>query len=219
MSAVKRDDRLAALLRDLDENGALKLASERLQAGEDAVAIMEACQEGMVEVGTRYEQGQYYLSGLIMAGEILRRITELLKPALEGRSLPGRAGSVLLGTVRGDIHDIGKNMVGMLLRCNGFAVEDVGVDVPPEEFVLRAAASKPEIIGLSGILTISYDAMRATVAALRESSDPEVARTPVIIGGGLVDEQVAHYVGADYWASDAMGGLRRIQAVHEGRAQ
>lgn len=214
MSERRRDDRLTTLLRDLDEAAAVQLAAERLQAGEDAVAIMEACQEGMLEVGARYEQGQYYLSGLIMAGEILRRITELLKPALEGRALPGDAGSVLLGTVRGDIHDIGKNMVAMLLRCNGFTVHDLGVDVPAEEFVAKASELKPEIIGLSAILTISYDAMRATIKALRESGAPEVAKAPIIIGGGLVNEQVGKYVGADHWAKDAMGGLRIIQRVH-----
>jgi 5-methyltetrahydrofolate--homocysteine methyltransferase len=103
----------------------------------------------------------------------------------------------------------------MLLRCNGFTVHDAGVDVPPEEILARAIEVDPEVIGLSGILTISYDGMQATVKALRESGRPRIAATPVIIGGGLVNEQVCRFVGADHWAKDAMGGLRTIQRLHE----
>jgi methanogenic corrinoid protein MtbC1 len=216
MSEGRSDDRLTALLRELDEAGAVQLARERLRGGEDPVSLMQACQEGMLEVGARYEEGRYYLSGLIMAGEILREITEILKPALEGRPFPAHGGSVLLGTVQGDIHDIGKNMVGMLLRCNGFTVHDLGVDVPPEEFVAQAKVHKPDLVGLSAILTVSYEAMKATVEALRASGEPGFAELPVVIGGGLVNEQVSRYVGADDWARDAMAGLRIVQRRLEG---
>lgn len=208
MSETVGKDPLAALLEDLDEASALSMARERLEGGEDPVSIMEACQKGMLRVGLRYEQGEYYLSGLIMAGAILREVVELLKPALEGRAVGGRAGRVLLGTVQGDIHDIGKNMVGMLLQCNGFTVHDIGVDAPPQEFLAQAAAVQPHVVGMSGLLTVAYDAMRDTIRALRESSDPSVSGVPVIIGGSLVDERVARMVGADHWANDAMTGMR-----------
>lgn len=211
MNAQAADDRLTTLLRDLAEREALALVRDRLAAGEDPLAIMNSCQAGMLLVGQLYEQGKYFLSALIMAGEILREIVELLEPALGGQRREGNAGAVLLGTVGGDIHDIGKNMMAILLRCHGFTVRDLGVDVPPGQFLTEAKASRPRIIGLSGLLTVSYDAMRNTVATLR--GDAGTAGIPVLIGGGFVNAEVAAYVGADDWATDVMHGVRICQRL------
>ncbi|MBI5446539.1 MAG: cobalamin B12-binding domain-containing protein [Deltaproteobacteria bacterium] len=205
---------LAALLTDLEEDAALALVRERLRAGEEPSAIMRDCQRGMLEVGRQYEEGSYYLSGLIMAGEILQGITEILKPVVEASSAKSTGtGLVLLGTVHGDIHDIGKNMATMLLECNGFAVHDLGVDVPAATFLARAAELKPDIIGMSGLLTIAYDSMRETLKTLRASDDPAVQQIPVVIGGSLLTEGVARYVGTEYWARDAVSGLRLCQRL------
>lgn len=205
---------LALLLTELEEDAALALVRKRLESGEEPAAIMRDCQKGMLEVGRLYEEGSYYLSGLIMAGEILHGITELLKITVEASPAKSAgAGLVLLGTVHGDIHDIGKNMATMLLECNGFAVHDLGVDVPTATFLRTAAEMKPDIVGMSGLLTTAYDSMRETLRALRASDDPAVQQVPVVIGGSLLTEGVARYVGTEYWARDAVSGLRLCQRL------
>jgi methanogenic corrinoid protein MtbC1 len=195
-------------LTELDEGTTLRLVEQRLQAGDDPLQVVTACQAAMRLVGERYEQGQYYLSALIMAGEIFREVIERLRPALERRDTSQAAGRVLIGTVQGDIHDIGKNMLGMLLTSHGFSVTDLGVDVAPAEFAARCSAINPNIVGLSGLLTSAYASMRETVTLLREAARQHGRPLPVIIGGGMIDEQVCRYVGADHWASDAMAGVR-----------
>jgi methanogenic corrinoid protein MtbC1 len=193
---------LIAAISDLQEETALTLVRRRSAAGDDPLGLIEACQEGMRQVGLRYERNEYYLAGLIMADEIFRQVMEALRPVVE-RQVSGRAsGSILLGTVQGDIHDLGKNIVNMLLSCHHFAVHDLGVDVSPATFVREAARLQPDIIGLSGLLTSAYDAMRETVTLLRADGYPG----PIIIGGGQISAEVCQYVGADYWTTDGVAG-------------
>jgi methanogenic corrinoid protein MtbC1 len=123
------------------------------------------------------------------------------------------SGNILLGTVQGDIHDIGKNIFEILLRSNGFTVTDLGVDVPPEQFVEEALRLKPDIIGFSGLLTVSYDSMKETIGQIKKLEDPSVAQTPLIIGGGIVNAMVCAHVGADYWATDAMVGVQLCKQI------
>jgi methylmalonyl-CoA mutase cobalamin-binding domain/chain len=204
-------------LTELDEIATLRLVEQRLQAGDDPLQIVTACQVGMRQVGERYEQSQYYLSGLIMAGEIFREIIERLRPALERRDASPAAGCVLIGTVQGDIHDIGKNMVSMLLTSHGFSVIDLGVDVAPAAFAACLTEAGADIVGLSALLTSAYGSMRETVALLREAARRRGRPLPIIIGGGMIDEQVCGYVGADHWAADAMAGVRLcLQLVAQG---
>ena len=120
---------------------------------------------------------------------------------------------MLVGTVSGDIHDIGKNMVGMLLACHGFDVIDLGVDVPPAEFAAKAIEIKPDIVGLSGLITSSFESMKATVGVLRVEAQQHQLTFPIVIGGGMIDDQICRYVGADYWVSDAMSGVRLCQRL------
>jgi methanogenic corrinoid protein MtbC1 len=120
-----------------------------------------------------------------------------------------------LGTVQGDIHDIGKDMVGMLLACHGFTVIDLGVDVPPDEFVKQVVRHKPDIVGLSGVLTASFEVMRETVSRLRRAQ-PDDNAVPIIIGGGMIDDRVCHYVGADHWVADAMSGVHLCRQLIKG---
>ena len=198
---------------DLNEREVLALVQARLRQGDNPLAIVEDCQEGMRLVGERYEQGQYYLSGLIMAGEIFREVMELAQPAIKTQVSSAELGRVLLGTVRGDIHDIGKNIQSMLLSCYGFTVYDLGVDVAPRTFVTEAAKISPNVIGLSGLLSSSYDAMRDTISLFRRDPDPTLAGVPIIIGGGTINEQVRQYVAADYWIVNAMDGVRLCQRL------
>jgi methanogenic corrinoid protein MtbC1 len=133
-------------------------------------------------------------------------------PAVELKFVGKSAGRVLVGTVQGDIHDLGKNLLLMLLRTYGFAILDLGVDVPPERFVQEARAFKPHVIGLSGLITAAYASMRDTVGALRTMMAEDGVQIPVILGG-QVDEQVCHFVGADHWSTDAMEGVRLCQKL------
>jgi methanogenic corrinoid protein MtbC1 len=221
-SVAKRREIQAVLIHhvaELNEQAVLALVQERLSDGDDPLSIVEDCQEGMRRVGEHYEQRRYYLSGLIMAGEIFREVMELAQPVIEAQISGEKSGRVLLGTVQGDIHDIGKNIQGMLLSCHGFTVYDLGVDVPPAEFLAQAKKVKPDIIGLSGLLTSSYDVMRDTITLIRDTTVPELADLPIIIGGTSINEQVCQYVGADHWVVNSMEGVRLCQRLLAGKAQ
>jgi methanogenic corrinoid protein MtbC1 len=196
---------------DLQELDVLEMVQERLRQEEDPVHIVEDCQEGLRQVGERYERREYYLSALIMAGEIFREVMEILAPHMEQHIENRKSGILLLGTVEGDIHDIGKNNLVLLLNSYGFTVHDLGVDVPPQEFLDKALEIRPDMIGLSGLLTSSYDSMRKTVQLLRACPDPQIAGLPVILGGNQLNEQVCAYIGADAWVTDAMTGVRLCQ--------
>jgi len=207
--------KLMAAIADLREETALALVRQRLDAGDDPLLIIEDCQEGMRQVGVRYERNEYFLAGLIMAGEIFRQVMELLQPVIE-RQVSGQAsGRILLGTVEGDIHDLGKNIVNMLLSCHNFVVHDLGVDVSPTVFAQQAAQVQPHLVGLSGLLTSSYDAMRETVALLRARE----YQGPIIIGGGQLSEEVCQYVGADHWTTDAVTGVDLCQRLMSGQVR
>ncbi len=202
---------LAASVADLKEADVLRTVRERIERGDDPVAVIEECQAGMRLVGERYSQRRYFLSGLIMAGDILRQVMEMVQPSLEERFSGDASARVLLGTVQGDIHDLGKNLFAMLARCHGLTVYDLGVDVAPARFVEELDRVKPDVVGLSGLLTASYDPMRETIALLRAHSPG----LPVVIGG-QIDEQVSRYVGADYFVTDAMEGVRLCQRLAGG---
>lgn len=212
MTEGKGAAELATALADLREDEVLTTVRRRMAAGDDPLQIIEDCQAGMREVGARYARREYYLSGLIMAGDILREVMELVMPTVEAHFSGQSAGRVLLGTVQGDIHDLGKNLLMMLLRCYGFEVIDLGVDVAPARFAAEARAFRPDVIGLSGLITAAYTAMRETVAALRAMMVEDRRPIPILLGG-QVDEQVCAFVGADYWSTDAMEGVRLCQRL------
>jgi len=206
-------NRLSTLIADLDEDAVLALVKERLAAGANPLQIIDECNAGMRLVGQKYENGEYFVSGLIMSGEIFREVVEMAQPLLKNRADDKSSGLVLIGTVSGDIHDIGKNMLGMLLACYGFTVIDLGVDVPAEDFAQKAIEISPDIVGLSGLITASFEKMKETVTVLREKAAAANVTFPILIGGGMIDEQVCRYVGADYWQKDAMSGVRLCQEL------
>jgi methylmalonyl-CoA mutase cobalamin-binding domain/chain len=213
MTTTKARAKMIELLADLDEEAVLRLVHKRLAAGDDPLRIIEDCNEGMRQVGQRYERGEFFVSGLIMSGEIFREVVEMVQPSLLQQNKGHSSGTVLVGTVSGDIHDIGKNITGMLLACHGFTVIYLGVDVPPTVFAAKAIETKPDVVGLSGLITASFDAMKATVTALRAEAQAQRCSFPIVIGGGMIDEQVCRYVGADYWVNNAMDGVRLCQRL------
>ena len=213
MTDANAREELITHLVDLDEDIVLNLVTQRLAAGDDPLQIIEDCNEGMRQVGLRYERGDYFVAGLIMSGEIFREVVELVQPLLVSQAPAQSAGRVLIGTVQGDIHDIGKNMTTMLLECYGFTVIDLGVDVPAVEFAAKAIDVKPDVVGLSGLITSSFEAMKATVSVLRAEAGKAGLSFPIVIGGGMIDDQICRFVGADFWVTDAMSGVRLCQRL------
>jgi methanogenic corrinoid protein MtbC1 len=204
MNDLEISAELIRKISDLEEDEVLKLVHERIAGGDDPIAIIEDCRQGMILVGKRYEQREYFLSGLILAGEILREVMEIVQPLTEKKYFGKSLGQVLLGTVEGDIHDAGKNLFQVLLKVHGFTVSDLGVDVPVARFVSEARRLKPAVVGLSCLVIGAYSSMRETITSLR--ADPETAAIPIVIGG-QVNEDVCKLVGADHWSSDAMDGV------------
>ena len=197
-------DQLAMAISDLEEDKVLKLVKERLGAGVAPVAILDDCREGMLLVGQRYQAGEYFLSELIMAGEIFKQANLLVGAQFKAGAGPAR-GAVVVGTVKGDIHDIGKDLVVSMLTAANYTVKDLGVDVPPQKFVEAVQETGATVVGLSGLLTIGFEAMRETVAALGAAGlRPKVK---VMIGGGPVTEQVRQYAGADALGPDAQAAV------------
>jgi 5-methyltetrahydrofolate--homocysteine methyltransferase len=194
---------LAQMLADLEEQETLAQVQDRLGAGDDPLAILEECREGMALIGQRFESGEYYLSDLIMAGEIFKQAGNAVAPHLAGGQAAAPKGVIVIGTVHGDIHDIGKDIVVTMLRSANYQVEDLGVDVPVDSFVQRARKTGAGIVGLSGLLTISFDPMKETVAALKAAG----LAVKVMIGGGPVTEQVLAYTGADAMGLDAQAAV------------
>jgi len=201
-------------ISDLEEDQVLDLVHQRLAAGEEPLAILNDCREGMALVGKRYEAGEYYVSDLIMAGEIFKQATALVSTMFTEGAGEER-GVVVVGTVKGDIHDIGKDLVVSLLKANGYQVIDLGVDVPAAAFVEAVQANNAPVVGLSGLLTISFDAMKDTVAALEAAGlRPGVK---VMIGGGPVTEQVRQYAGADAVGADAQAAVTLVNGWIEAK--
>ncbi len=212
-------DALVGLIADLEEEAAVERVRARLLGGESASAIIEDCQAGLAVVGDRYREGTYFIAGLIMAGEIFREVMEILEPLVGPAGAPDHspagppAGRVLVCTVQGDIHDLGKNLLVMLLRSMNFEVHDLGVDVPPEEVVREALALQPDVVGLSGMLLTSFPAMRDTIAALRAAYAGRTDAPGIIVGGGQMTEGTATWVGADDWSDNAGTAVPEIERL------
>jgi len=206
MNTKKTRSQMISAIADLNEKLALRLVRERLAENEDPLILIDDCQKGLQRVGERYAQRRYYLSGLIMGGEIFYEVMELIRPAMASRILTASSGKILLGTVQNDIHDLGKNIVKLLLSCYKLTVYDLGVDVPPEEFLRQAKKLQPDILGLSGLVTRAYDYMRETVGLFRQ----EGYQIPIVIGGSQLSKEVFQYTGADYWVTKADAGVKLI---------
>lgn len=201
---------LVKAISEIQEDEALRLVEEAVEKGTDLEGILKDCQEAMNIVGQRYEKGDYFLPELIMSGEMLKKISDMVKPKLSATSAAKSSGAkkagVVLGTVRGDIHDIGKDIVGFMLDVNGFEVHDLGVDVPEEKFVEAVKKEKPQVVALSGFLTLAYDSMKSTVEALEKAGLRKNVK--IMIGGGQITEMVKTYVKADAFGMDAVSAVK-----------
>jgi len=198
-------EELVKAIVEMREQDALQLTQELLDGGSSPLDILDDCRAAMEVVGRRFETGEAFIPELILAGEMLKQISELIKPHLEAEVVGNeKLGTVVLGTVEGDIHDIAKDIVGFMLDINGFEVIDLGVDVPPAKFVEAVKESGAKIVALSGFLTLAYDPMKATVEALKEAGFDDVK---VMIGGGQIDDHICEYTGADAWGRDAMAAV------------
>ena len=195
-------EKLIDAITEMREEDALKITQDMLDAGTSPLEVLDTCRKGLDAIGKRFEEGTYFLPELMLAGEMMNQITEIIKPKLAEMPDRKRHGKVLIGTVEGDIHDIGKNIVSFMLDVNGFEVLDLGVDVPPQKFVDAIQDFQPQVVALSGFLTLSFDAMKDTVAAI--DSAGLRGKVKIMIGGGQINEEVKEYAGADGFGRDAM---------------
>ncbi|MFN2217053.1 MAG: B12-binding domain-containing protein [Anaerolineae bacterium] len=198
-------DKLISHIVEMEEEEALALAKELLDAGTPPMQILDDCRVAMEVVGKRFEEGQYFIPELILAGEMLKAISAEVKPYFQGDQEIEKDAAVIVGTVEGDIHDIGKDVVVFMLDVNGFEVHDLGIDVPPQTFVDKLVETEAPVVALSGFLTLSYDSMKKTVEAIQAAGLRD--KVKIMVGGGTVDDQVRQYAGADGYGLDAMAAV------------
>ena len=203
-----QEKQLIEWLADMNEDDALALANRMLfEEGADPMRVLELCRTAMDIVGKRFEEGEYFLPELVLAGEMLEQIGAVAKPLIkqgDGEAAK-KLGKVLIGTVHGDLHDIGKNIVSFMLDINGFDVKDIGVDVPVKTFIDEINGYQPDVVGLSGFLTLAFDSMKETIEAIGQAGLRE--KVKIMIGGGQIDETVRSYTGADAF------GVNAVEAV------
>lgn len=196
---------LKTVLADLKENDALGIVKDRLDAGDDPLSILDDARHGMEIVGERFANGEYFIPDLVYSGEILKQITDMVKPKLAHTTETQRRDKVVLGTVSGDIHDIGLNIVDFMLDVNGFEVHNLGVDVSTQKFIDKIKETGAGIVGLSGFLTLAFDSMKETVDAIQDAGLRD--KVKIMIGGGQIDETIRKFTGADAYGKDAMAGV------------
>jgi 5-methyltetrahydrofolate--homocysteine methyltransferase len=200
---------LVNLLADLKEDEVIKVVKDRLAAGEDALKILDDARSGMEIVGKRFAESQYFVPDLVYSGEILKAVSEMVKPKLTQAAGTKKLGKIVFGTVSGDIHDIGKDIVVFMLDVNGFEVHDLGVDVPVQKFVDKIKETGAPIVGLSGFLTLAFDSMKQTIEAIQGAGLRD--KVKIMIGGGQMSDEVRKYTGADAYGKDAMAGVTLAQ--------
>lgn len=203
-------DNILNAIVELDEPTALELSETLLDSGADPVQILEKCRAGMNIVGDKFEAGEFFLSEMIMAAEIFNQVMDKIRPQLTKTSTEKR-GKIVIGTVEGDVHDIGKNIVIALLEAEGYDVIDLGVDVVPERFVQAIKEEKPDIVGMSSLLTVALESTKKTVEAIEEAGLRD--KVKVIIGGGRIDIHAAEYIQPDAYTDNAANGVRLCEQL------
>jgi methylmalonyl-CoA mutase cobalamin-binding domain/chain len=203
---------LAEALKGLREKDVYQLVDEKITEGVSPVEIINECNEGMVAIGELFSSGEYFLSQLVFSGVIMKEVAGRLEPLLAKMERGESLGKVVVGTVKGDVHDIGKNIVVGLLRGAGFEVFDLGVDVPAQKFVEKLQETGARVLGLSALLSSTYPELKNVIDALAEAGLRDQVVT--IIGGAPVDEQVREFAGADYYAKDAVAGVSMCKVVY-----
>jgi methylmalonyl-CoA mutase cobalamin-binding domain/chain len=197
--------KIKELLVELEDEQLTALVKQELEKGTSPQAILEECQAGLTEIGNRFSDGKMFVSDLMMAGSVFKDLSDLLMPFLSAGGPKESLGKVVLGTVKEDIHDLGKNIVASLLTASGFEVIDLGVDVPAEEFVKAARENNTRVLALSCLLVSCFDSIKATVEALKTAGLR--GQVKVLIGGGPVDQHVVTYSGADAFGANAQAAV------------
>jgi len=199
------------------EDEAMALVKSMLEGGTDPTEVLAQARDAMTELGRRFECEEAFIPELIMGGEIMKSIAAELKPHLKGDESSAKLGTVVIGTVQGDIHDIGKDIVVMMLDINGFEVHDLGVDVPPDAFIAAIREHGAQVVGLSGLLTLAFDSMKATVEAIAAAGLRDQVK--IMVGGAPADAQVQDFTGADGWGNDVTQALRMCTEWTGGEAR
>ena len=203
-----QEKNLVEWLSDMNEDDAFALAKKMLlEEGANPIRVLELCRNAMDIVGKRFEKGEYFLPELVLAVEMLENIGAIAKPLIKQApgEEPKKLAKVLIGTVHGDLHDIGKNIVTFMLDINGFEVKDIGIDVPVKTFIDEISQFQPDVVGLSGFLTLAFDSMKETIEAIQDAGLRD--KLKIMIGGGQVDETVRNYTGADAFGTNAMDAV------------
>jgi 5-methyltetrahydrofolate--homocysteine methyltransferase len=195
-------EQLTNAVAELKEDEAIQMVKDMVEKGEDPNMIFDSARKGMETVGKRFADGEYFLPELIYSGEIFKSISEIVKPIMQADSSGEKLAKVVVGTVAGDIHDIGKDIVVFMLDISGFEVYDLGVDVPVQSFVDKVKETGAPIVALSGFLTLAFDAMKDTVDAIASAGLRD--KVKIMIGGGQIDDEIKKYAGADAYGRDAM---------------
>lgn len=205
---------LAQALVELDEDQVKELLQQELDKGTDPLNIIQQCNAAMSKIGELFEDNEYYLSELIMSGEIMKDVTAVLEPLLgdSGQANASSKGTIIIGTVKDDIHDIGKNIVATLLKGTGFKVIDLGVDVPAATFIQTLKETGAKVLGLSTLLNFTFPQMKNVIEELHKAGMRDSVK--VIIGGAPCNEDVRKFVGADYYAKDAAAGVSACKEIY-----
>ncbi len=201
---------LAQAVGDLQMDDAASLVESKLDAGEAPLAVLAELQDGMGIVGDKFESGEYYLSELIFAGEIFKRASAPLQDAI-AEAAESAVGTIVLGTVKNDIHEFGKNIAGTVLSSNGIRVVDLGVDVDPQAWVDAVKESGATLVGMSALLTTAFDQMKEAVAGIERAGLRD--KVTILVGGGPMTEEAARYVGADHYCETAQDGVVVAKSV------
>lgn len=213
MVDVKLDEKIKEAIYTLDAEKVLETAKKLIEDGANPIDLVNAFAKALKEIGDRYECGELFLVELVAAGESARRaLSEVVEPKLKQLGVKRETiGRVVLGTVEGDIHDIGKNIVAALLSSAGFEVIDLGKDVPTEKFVEAVKEQKPDIIGLSALMTVTMIKQREVVEALRKEGVRD--KVKVIIGGAPTSAEWAEEIGADAYGADAINAVKVCKSL------
>jgi methanogenic corrinoid protein MtbC1 len=198
-------ENLVNALADLKEEEAIKIVKDRLNAKGDPLEILGDARKGMEIVGKRFADSEYFIPDLVYSGEILKVVSELVKPHLTKGAESKKIAKIVFGTVAGDIHDIGKDIVVFMLDVNGFEVHDLGIDVPVQKFVDKIKETGAPVVGLSGFLTLAFDSMKDTVEAIKAAGLRD--KVKIMIGGGQMSDEIRKYTGADAYGKDAMAAV------------
>lgn len=210
-------EKLVDAIVRMREEEAENLAQEMLAQDFDPLEMLKGCRSAVEKIGHKYEKGQYFMPELILAGEMLNKITQLVKTKMAKTAVHKDnkyIGKVVIGTVEGDIHDIGKNIVAFMLDTNGFQVYDLGVDVPASKFVEAIKKHKPQIVALSALLTLAFDKMRSTIKTIEAAGLRDEVK--IIIGGAPINDQIKEYTGADAWGQDAIEAVSLVKKLMGG---